>query len=104
MLQALRTSDLRTALDALGAIAEGTGSARGFARHAVATLPRLVASELTTLSMCDLDTRHRSVVSDLPGGTISKRDIDAFDRHFPDHPLIRAHARNPAAITHRVSD
>src|SRR5689334_19123406 len=103
MLQALRTSDLRKALDTLGAIAEGTGSERGFARHGVATLPRLIASELTTLSICDLDTGHRSVVSDLPGA-IARRDMEAFDQHIHEHPLVRAHGRNPAACTHRVTD
>ena len=103
MLQPLRSADLRNALDALGSIAEGTGSERGFARHGVAALPRLVASELTTLSVCDLDTGHRSVVSDLPGA-LSRREIEAFDRHFHEHPLVRAHGRNAAATTHRISD
>ena len=66
MMQALGTADLRGALEVLGAIAEGTAADGDFARHGVMNLPRLVPSELTTLSTCDLDTGHRSVTSDLP--------------------------------------
>jgi DNA-binding CsgD family transcriptional regulator len=69
----------------------------------VTSLTRLVASEITTLSICDLDTGHRSVVSDVPGA-ISSTQVAAFDRHFHDHPLVRAHGRNPGAVTSRISD
>jgi DNA-binding CsgD family transcriptional regulator len=75
----------------------------GFARRGVASLERLVSGELTTLSICNLDTGHRSVVSDVPGA-IAKPEIDAFDRHFHEHPLVRAHGRNPRAETRRISD
>jgi DNA-binding CsgD family transcriptional regulator len=94
---------LQAVLDTLGAIGEEAATTEGFARQGVASLKRLVASELATLSICDLDTGHRSVVSDQPGA-ISKREIEAFDRHFHSHPLVRAHGRNPAAVTHRISD
>jgi DNA-binding CsgD family transcriptional regulator len=103
MLQALGSADLRGALDALGAIAEGTAADGAFARHGLASLPRLVPSELATLSFCDLDTRHRRVTSDVPGA-ISARESAAFDRHFHAHPLLRAHGRNPQASTRRMSD
>jgi DNA-binding CsgD family transcriptional regulator len=99
----LTGADLRAVLDTLGAIGEETSSAEGFARQGVASLRRLVASELTTLSICDLGNGHRSVVSDRPGA-ISKREIDAFDRHFHEHPLVRDHGRNPGAVTRRISD
>jgi len=65
----------------LHGIGEGSADGEGFARHGLAALPRLVASELTTLSICDLGTGHRSVVSDAPGA-ISKQGIEAFDRQF----------------------
>jgi DNA-binding CsgD family transcriptional regulator len=103
MMQALETADLRGALDVLGAIAEGTAADGDFPRHGVTNLPRLVPSELTTLSICDLDTEHRSVTSDLPGA-LSAREIAAFDRHFHAHPLVRAHGRNTHATTQRISD
>ena len=103
MPQALRSADLRSALDALGAISECAANDRQFARHGVARLRRLVPAELTTLSICNLESGHRSVVSDVPGA-ISKQQIETFDRHFHEHPLVRAHGRNPAAETRRISD
>jgi len=103
MIQALKREDLRSALDCLGGLTEATAADGAFARHGVASLKRLVAAEITTLSVCDLDTGHRSVVSDIPGA-ISRRDVAAFDRHFHQHPLVRAHGRNPLAATRRISD
>ena len=83
-------SDLEACLDTVHAVGEASTSAEGFARGGVACLKRLVPSELTTLSICDLDTGHRSVVCDLPGA-IGAREIEAFDRHLHTHPLVRAH-------------
>jgi DNA-binding CsgD family transcriptional regulator len=74
-----------------------------FARQGVEGLRALVASDLTTLSICNLATGHRSVVSDV-AGALSRREIAAFDRHFHEHPLVRAHGRNPGAVTQRISD
>ena len=101
MLQALGSADLRGALDALGAIAEGTAADGAFARHGLASLPRLVPSELTTLSVCDLESGHRSVVCDLPGA-IGAREREVFDRHLYSHPLVRAHGQR--ACTVRIGD
>ena len=94
----------RAVLDALGAIGAAARTGAGFAREGVRALPGLVASELTTLSICDLGTGHRSVVSDQPGGAISKAEVETFDRHFHVHPLIRDHARSARAVTRRISD
>jgi DNA-binding CsgD family transcriptional regulator len=99
----LRSSELHGALDALRAIGEVSGSADTFARAGLECLPRLVRSELTTLSVCDLQTGHRRVLSDQPGA-ISKREIEVFDRHFHDHPLVREHGRNPRAVTRRIGE
>ena len=99
----MNAADLRCALDCLGRITEATAADGAFARHGVAGLRGLVASDLSHLSVCDLDSGHRSVVSDVPGA-ISRRQVEAFDRHFHDHPLVRAHRRNPAAATVRISD
>lgn len=84
----LTRTQLRATLDALRAIGEASLSVDEFARAGVEQLPRLVASELTTLSVCDLDSGHRGVVSDQPGA-ISPRDIAIFDRFFYAHPLVR---------------
>ena len=99
----LTSADLRSVLDTLHGVGAASTSGAGFARHGVESLPRLVSSELTTLSICDLDSGHRSVVSDLPGA-ISKREIEVFDRYFFEHPLVREHGRNPAAVTRRIAD
>ena len=103
MLQALTNRDLRAALDTLRTIGEASTSVAGFARQGVASLKTLVSAELTTLSVCNLGTGHRSVVSDIPGA-IAKREIEAFDRHFHEHPLVCDHGRNPRAETRRISD
>ena len=99
----LSSADLRAILDSLQAIGEACVSSADFAHHGVHSLPRLVGSELTTLSICDLDTGHRSVVSNLPGA-ISKREIEVFDRYFYEHPLVRAHGRKRGAVTRRIDD
>jgi len=100
---ALTSRDLNEALDALRTIGEGCTAPGNFARCGVASLSRLIGSELTTLSVCDLDSNHRSVVSDAPGA-ISPREIEVFDRYFHAHPLVRAHGRKPGALTKRISD
>jgi DNA-binding CsgD family transcriptional regulator len=99
----LTNRELRAALDMLHAIGEGCTGGADFARRGVQWLPKLVGSELTTLSVCDLDQGHRSVVSDQPGA-ISAREIEVFDRYFHAHPLVCAHGRNPAAVTKRIAD
>jgi DNA-binding CsgD family transcriptional regulator len=99
----MTNAELRGALDALHAIGDGCASSNEFARRGVECLPRLVRSELTTLSVCNLDNGHRSVVSD-QAGAISPREIEAFDRYFFAHPLVCEHGRNPCAVTKRISD
>ena len=103
ILYPLTSTDFRGALDALHAIGETGLGGDAFARRGLECLPRLVSSELTTLSVCDLDTGHRTVVSDCPGA-ISRREIAVFDRHFYDHPLVREHGRNPRAVTRDIGE
>jgi DNA-binding CsgD family transcriptional regulator len=100
-MSALTSRDLHAALDALHAIGEDAPA--NFARRGVGSLSRLIGSDLTTLSVCDLDTNHRSVVSDAPGA-ISPRHLQVFDRYFDEHPLVRAHGRKPGVGTRRISD
>ena len=94
---------MRAALDTLHAIGQDCADSGDFARRGVQCLPRLVSSELTTLSVCNLDSGHRSVVCDQPGA-ISRREIEVFDCYFYDHPLVREHGRNPVAVTRRIED
>jgi DNA-binding CsgD family transcriptional regulator len=94
---------MRAALDTLHAIGQDCVDSSDFARRGVQCLPRLVSSELTTLSVCNLDSGHRRVVCDQLGA-ISRRELEVFDRYFYDHPLVREHGRNPAAVTRRIED
>jgi len=82
---------------------EAAGDAVSFARLGTEQLPRLVASEITTLSVCDLARNTRSVVSS-PGSSISAADRAAFDRYFAEHPLVRFHASHSGGGAHRISD
>jgi DNA-binding CsgD family transcriptional regulator len=74
-----------------------------FVRRALDELPRLVSSDLTTLSLCDLAVGTRTVVV-RDGESLPERDCAAFDRHFREHPLVRFHGTHPAGPTQRISD
>ena len=94
---------LRAALDLLGAMNESALDKASFARLGVERLPKLVASEFTTLSICHLATGKREVYG-MPAGALSAEDRAAFDRHFHEHPLVRYHAYQRGANTQRISD
>jgi DNA-binding CsgD family transcriptional regulator len=94
--------DLKLAVDLIGRISAHSGAA-ALARAGVEELPQLVASELTTLSVCTLKTGHRRVVCN-PVGALSPADIACFDRFFYEHPLVRYHGSNPDGQSHRISD
>jgi hypothetical protein len=93
----------RDAMSAVEAIGSAGADPESFARLGVAELPRLVASEITTLSVCDLKTGRRRVVGN-PGHRLSPADIAAFDRHFFEHPLVRYHSAHHQGGSHRISD
>ena len=99
----LTARDYRNGWQLVCEMAEAASDAVAFARQGTRQLPRLVASELSTLSVCDLAGNRRRVVGD-PEGAISAADRAAFDRHFEKHPLVRYHADTPGAGTHRISD
>jgi DNA-binding CsgD family transcriptional regulator len=99
----LRDSDFRSALDLLGAISDAGSDIASFARVGVERLPRLVASEFTTLSVCNLLNGKREVYG-LPSGTLSAEDRAAFDRYFKEHPLVRYHGYEGGGTTQRISD
>lgn len=102
-MELLRERDWHAAFELLGRVAEAGSDPLAFARTAVEGLPALVASDLTTLSECDLVSGHRRVLSS-PGNAIGAAERASFDRHFREHPLVRYHAdlRGPGA--HRVTD
>lgn len=69
----------------------------------VEALPELVASEITTLSVCDLVTRQRHVVG-CPASSLRGADRACFDRSFHAHPLVRSHAVQRGCGAPRISD
>jgi len=99
----LPSVDVRTALGVLHSLGDASETVTAFAQLGVTGLQRLASSDLVTLSICNLDSGHRSVVSNLPGA-ISKRELEVFDRYFFQHPLVREHGRNPGAVTRRIND
>ncbi|MEP6656219.1 MAG: LuxR C-terminal-related transcriptional regulator [Betaproteobacteria bacterium] len=102
MARAQRAS-ARPAIELLHALIEATPDRTRFARTGVEMLPTLVASDLTTLSVCHLDTGQREVIGH-PGPALAAEDIAAFDRHFFEHPLVRFHTGHPGGGAHRLSD
>jgi DNA-binding CsgD family transcriptional regulator len=102
-MSTLQRRDWRAGFELLHAVAEAEDGVDALARAAVAALPRLVASEITSLSVCDLESGRRQVVA-TPAAAISADDIAAFNRYFREHPLVHYHAdlRGPGA--HRISD
>ena len=101
--ESLSSRDLRAALDFVGNVADAVDDIDGFARCSVEQLPRLVASELTTLSVCDLQSGQRHVIG-VPPGTIDADARASFDRHFHEHPLVRYHGCEHGQQVRRISD
>lgn len=99
----LTTREYRKGWRLVCEMTEAASDAIAFGRQGTRQLPLLVASEITTLSVCDLARNTRRVVGS-PEGAISTADRVSFDRHFAAHPLVRYHADTPGAGTHRISD
>jgi DNA-binding CsgD family transcriptional regulator len=99
----LTTQDYRNGWRLVCEMTEAASDAAAFAQQGTQQLPQLVASELTTLSVCDLARNTRSVVGN-PREAISARDRASFDRHFAGHPLVRFHADHPSGGSRRISD
>src|SRR5258705_1408490 len=90
-------------LKLLNDIAAEAWSLESFASSGLDRLPRLVASEVTTLSICDLARGRRTVFS-TPNRVFSAGERASFDAHFHEHPLVLYHSKTPGGTTHRISD
>jgi len=99
----LTRNDYAAALALVARLQPAASDARRFANEAVLALTGFVASEVTTLSECDLVSGRRRVVG-LPGVRLDERDIECFDRHFFEHPLVRYHGFEGGRVTRRISD
>lgn len=102
-MNALRDCDWRAGFELLHAVAEAGEGVDALARAAVDALPALVASEITSLSVCDLCSGRRHVVA-TPVAAIGAEDLACFDRYFRVHPLVRYHADLRGPGVHRISD
>jgi DNA-binding CsgD family transcriptional regulator len=99
----LTRHDYASALRLLARLEAQSGSLESFAGASVEAIDEFVASEITTLSVCNVVTGHREVVG-LPGRSLAAADIECFDRYFFQHPLVRYHAFEGGRATHRISD
>ncbi|TMH11147.1 MAG: helix-turn-helix transcriptional regulator [Betaproteobacteria bacterium] len=99
----LREQDWRAGFKLLHEVASAADGADALAEAAVQSLPALVASEITTLSVCDLKSGHRAVIG-TPKDAIGAEDRECFDRYFREHPLVRYHADLRGPLACRISD
>lgn len=101
-MRALPTRQIERALDFVLAAATIDDPSR-FVRQVLVGLPRLVASELTTLSICDLAAGTRKVVS-FPESAISPSDQAIFNQLIHGHPLVQYHSKHLDGGSWRISD
>jgi len=99
----LTRNDYANALRLLAHLEPESGDLERFARASVRAVANFVASEVPTLSVCDLVTGHRRVIGE-PGLRLGTGEIECFDRHFFVHPLVRYHGFEGGGGTHRISD
>jgi DNA-binding CsgD family transcriptional regulator len=100
---ALKAADWRAALGFVNEVASALHDDHGYVRSSRQGLQRLVASELTTLSICHLASGRRTVHGDA-AGSIGPAERECFDRHFREHPLVRVHGEQRHEHVHRISD
>jgi DNA-binding CsgD family transcriptional regulator len=99
----LHAGDWRAALEFVNDVASALSDDNGFVRSAGSGLKRLVASELTTLSICHLVSGRRTVHGDA-AGSIGPAERECFDQHFREHPLVQVHGERSHPHVHRISD
>ncbi len=102
-MTSLRREDFSNGIDLLERLRSHTDSPADFAHAGVRALSKLVAAEITTLSLCNLRTGHRAVVAS-PGCALSPIEIESFDRHFHEHPLVHFHGVERRLDVRRISD
>ena len=95
--------DMRRSLAVLHEVGAAARDVEGFARAGVQTLTTLAASDITTLSVCHLQSGQRQVIG-TPGNAIGPAERASFDRFFSVHPLVRYHADLRGQGAHRISD
>src|SRR3981189_3207860 len=97
----LTTRGCRNGWRVLSDRGDAASGAVSFAMRGTELLPWLVSSEITTLSVCDLASNTRRVVSTQ---AISATDRESFDRYFRTHPLVQFHSTHLDGGAHRITD
>jgi DNA-binding CsgD family transcriptional regulator len=101
--QLLKAADWRAALQFVNQVADGRDDDDGYVHSSCDGLARLVPAELTTMSICHLDSGRRTVLGDA-AGSIGAAERECFDRHFREHPLVLVHGQRKLPHVHRISD
>jgi DNA-binding CsgD family transcriptional regulator len=94
---------MRRGLAVLHEVGAAARDVAGFARAGVQTLGTLAPSDITTLSVCNLQSGQRQVIG-TPANAIGPAERASFDRFFSVHPLVRYHADFRGQGAHRISD
>jgi len=103
ILSRLADRDARRGVKIIQALAATAEDSFSFVHHVLNQLAEEIGSDLTTLSVCDLQEGTRRVVG-RPGEALSARERATFDRHFREHPLVRFHAARQHGPAQRISD
>ncbi len=98
-----RPGELARASRLLGTVGEGVRPSSQQVSGLLRAVARIVRSEFTTLSVCDLAAGRR-FLSAQPSGPPGRFDPEAFDRLLGSHPLVRHHLRHPHSRAIRLSD
>lgn len=101
-MNTLRQSDLRAVARFLDSLDE-TSDIGSFFANVTARVARLVAADLTTVSVCDLRAGKRHVFVS-PAEAVTAEDRENFDRHIYEHPLVQFHSQHPDGGSRKVSD
>src|SRR5262249_15694684 len=103
LLSDVKSHHLRQAVEMVHVLAAVSDSTTSFITGTLDRLPALVPSDLTTLSVCDLNNHARKVFG-RQAEALSAADCAIFDRYFREHPLVRFHGSHPSGPTQRISD
>jgi DNA-binding CsgD family transcriptional regulator len=90
-------------LDFLAEVEAGALDVDSLAAHALNGLSRLVGFDFGTLGACDLRRGRRRVIGSRPSALDAAR-LAAFDRHFFEHPFVRAQGLQRRRGVQRISD
>jgi hypothetical protein len=99
----LRQSDVSRLVDCLRVLYE-VCDIDTFPQRVVTTLPRLVASDITSYNEVDPRRQRIAFVADPPGSLSDLQGKGLFEPHIPEHPLIAWYERTRDGRALKISD